>query len=129
MPSLLFEKGLEQTISPHAKALAEGSDTPFADARLAELHGDGDGDDDDHQITDILTAFAHELTDDALSESSEHDLEAVLDVWCGHYSIDETAIHVMKGVLVETAKEAYGIGTDDEIRKVLKVLRTTPSKG
>ena len=115
--TLLFEKTLEQS-------------TPFKTSLLCEeeqIEEAEDNDDVNDFVFEALTAFAQAVDDEVLEKSSEYNLEGTLDDFCSWQEFDEDTIDLLKGCLVAVSKEAFGEGTDEDIRSTLRILRTTPA--
>jgi hypothetical protein len=113
-----FTTTLWESMDPLSRKIVEGSSTPFQDVQ---------DDEDSAFVLEALTAFAQDLEANELDEDSDSDLETIFDAWCECCEItDPATIDILKGVLVETAKEAFGEGSDSDIRSLLSVLKTTP---
>jgi hypothetical protein len=116
-----FTTTLWESMDPLDKKIVQGSTTPFQDLK---------DDQDSEYVLETLTAFAHDLEANELLDEDDSDtcLETIFDTWAECYQIpDQYTINVLKGVMVETAKEAFGEGSDSDIRSLMKTLATTPT--
>lgn len=83
--------------------------------------------DEDDLVTSILTNFACMLSEDEVDDPT-NDLEGTFDEWCmSTGELSESDTELLKQVLSEVAREAYGKANDENIRGVLRILKTTPA--